>query len=93
VGIFQPRDEKWEETVKHAFAAIDWRLISPQWEGTAVQGGAIGSRRQNIEQTTTVLKLMLGVTVPQKELDSLRNALQATDPNRTLPEPVVHVAA
>lgn len=85
--------EKWEDAVRPAFAAIDWRLISPQWEGTAVQGGAIGSRRQNIEQTATVLKLLLGVTVPQKEMDSLKNALQATDPSRGLPGPVVTVGA
>ena len=85
--------EKWEDVVRPALALIDWRLISPQWEGTAVQGGAIGSRRQNIEQTATVVKLLIGVTVPQKELDSLKNALQASDPNRTLPEPVVKVAA
>jgi len=95
-AIRAARDEfgdKWEGIVRPAFAVIDWRLISPQWEGTAVQGGAIGSRRQNIEQTATVLKLLIGVTVPQKELDSLRNALQATDPNRTLPESVLKVAA
>jgi len=85
--------EKWEDVVRPAFAAIDWRLTSPQWEGAAVQGGAIGSRRQNIEQTATVLKLLLGLTVPQKETDSLRNALQATDPNRTLPQPVIKAAA
>lgn len=84
--------EKWEDAVRPAFKAIDWRLISPRWEGTAVQGGAIGSRRQNIEQTATVLKLLLGVTVPQKEMDSLKNALQATDPSRSLPGPVVEVA-
>jgi DNA sulfur modification protein DndB len=90
------RDEfgdKWEGVVKQAFALIDWRLISPQWEGTAVQGGAIGSRRQNIEQTTTVIKLLTGVTVPPKELESLKNALQASDPNRALPEPIIKVAA
>jgi DNA sulfur modification protein DndB len=95
-AIRAARDEfgdKWEDIVRQALALIDWRLISPQWEGTAVQGGAIGSRRQNIEQTATVVKLLIGVTVPQKELDSLKNALQASDPNRTLPEPVVKVAA
>jgi DNA sulfur modification protein DndB len=95
-AIRAARDEfgdKWEDVVRPALALIDWRLISPQWEGTAVQGGAIGSRRQNIEQTATVVKLLIGVTVPQKELDSLRNALQASDPTRTLPEPVVKVAA
>jgi DNA sulfur modification protein DndB len=95
-AIRAARDEfgdKWEDIVRPALALIDWRLISPQWEGTAVQGGAIGSRRQNIEQTATVVKLLIGVTVPQKELDSLKNALQASDPNRTLPEPVVKVAA
>ena len=95
-AIRAARDEfgdKWEDIVRPALALIDWRLISPQWEGTAVQGGAIGSRRQNIEQTATVVKLLIGVTVPQKELDSLKNALQASDPNRTLPEPVVKAAA
>jgi DNA sulfur modification protein DndB len=85
--------EKWEDIVREAFAAIDWRITARQWEGSAVQGGAIGSRRQNIEQTTTVLKLLLGLTVAQKELDSLKNALQATDPTRTLPEAVIKVAA
>jgi DNA sulfur modification protein DndB len=85
--------DKWEDVVRPAFAAIDWRITSPQWEGAAVQGGAIGSRRQNIEQTATVLKLLTGITVPQTELDSLRNALQASDPSRSLPEPVIKVAA
>lgn len=80
--------DTWEDVVRQSFSLIDWRITSPQWEGSAVQGGAIGSRRQNIEQTTTVLKLLMGVTVPQKEIDSLRNALQATDPNRDLPQPV-----
>lgn len=89
------RDEfpdKWEDIVRQSFALIDWRITSPQWEGSAVQGGAIGSRRQNIEQATTVLKLLMGVTVPQKEIDSLQNALQATDPNRQLPQVLVQVA-
>ena len=80
--------DTWEDVVRKSFSLIDWRITSPQWEGSAVQGGAIGSRRQNIEQTTTVLKLLMGVTVPQKEIDSLKNALQATDPNRDLPQPV-----
>ena len=90
------RDEfgdKWEAIVKAAFAHIDWRLISPLWEGSAVQGGAIGSRRQNIEQTTTVIKLLTGVTVPPKEMETLKNALQASDPNRALPEAVIPAAA
>jgi len=86
------RDEfpdTWENMVRKPFVGIDWRITSPQWEGSAVQGGAIGSRRQNIEQTTTVVKLLMGLTVPQKEIDSLKNALQATDPNRELPQPVI----
>jgi DNA sulfur modification protein DndB len=90
------RDEfgdKWEDVVKTAFARIDWRLINPLWEGSAVQGGAIGSRRQNIEQTATVVKLLTGVTVPPKELETLKNALQVSDPNRALPEPVIAAAA
>ena len=95
-AIRAARDEfpdKWEDIVRKSFALIDWRITSSQWEGSAVQGGAIGSRRQNLEQTTTVIKLLMGVTVSQKELDSLKNALQATDPNRTLPEPLIGVAA
>jgi DNA sulfur modification protein DndB len=85
--------EKWQDVVRKSFAAVDWRLTNKQWEGAAVQGGAIGSRRQNIEQTCTVLKLLLNIPVAAKELDSLKGAIQATDPNRQLPEPAIETAA
>jgi DNA sulfur modification protein DndB len=85
--------EKWEGIVTAAFAAIDWRLINKLWEGTAVQGGAIGSRRQNIDQTSTVLRLLLNIPVASKEMDSLKAAIQATDPSRRLPEPLVEATA
>ena len=85
--------EKWEDVVKRSFTVVDWRLTNTQWEGAAVQGGAIGSRRQNIEQTCTVLKRLLNIPVVAKELDSLRAAIQATDPNRHLPEPVIEAVA
>jgi DNA sulfur modification protein DndB len=81
--------DQWESVVRKGFAAIDWRLTNPLWEGAAVQGGAIGSRRQNIEQTSTVLKLLLNLAASPKEIDSLQSAIQAMDPSRRLPEPVV----
>jgi DNA sulfur modification protein DndB len=95
-GIRAARDElgdAWESRIRDSFTRIDWRLTSPSWEGSAVQGGAIGSRRQNIDQTTTVLRLLLGLTVPQQEQDSLQTAIQAWNPDRKLPESVLKAAA
>jgi len=83
----------WEGVVREAFAAIDWRLTSRLWEGSAVQGGAISSRRQNIEQTTTVLKLLLGLNTSEQEINSLKAMIQVADPDRALPEPAVKAAA
>lgn len=80
---------KWEDVVKQSFPKIDWRLVNPEWEGSAVQGGSIYTRRQNVEHTATFLKFKLGVPVAQVESDSLKAAIEATDPNRQLPEPVV----
>lgn len=82
-------DARWEEVVKQAFPKIDWRLINPEWEGSAVQGGSIYTRRQNVDHAATFLKFKLGVPVPQTEADSLKSAIEATDSSRTLPEPVV----
>jgi DNA sulfur modification protein DndB len=80
---------KWEDAVKQAFPKIDWRLVNPEWEGSAVQGGSIYTRRQNVEHTATFLKLKLGVPIPQVESDSLKAAIEATDSTRRLPEPVI----
>lgn len=80
---------KWEDVVKQAFPKIDWRLINPEWEGSAVQGGSIYTRRQNVDHAATFLKFKLGVPVQQTEADSLKSAIEATDSSRTLPEPVV----
>jgi DNA sulfur modification protein DndB len=80
---------KWEDVVKQAFPKIDWRLVNSEWEGSAVQGGSIYTRRQNVEHTATFLKLKLGVPIPQVETDSLKAAIEATDPKRRLPEPVI----
>lgn len=86
-------DAKWEDVVKQAFPKIDWRLVNPEWEGSAVQGGSIYTRRQNVEHTATFLKLKLGVPIPQVESDSLKAAIEATDSSRRLPEPVIKLRA
>lgn len=84
---------KWEEVVRTGFATIDWKITNIEWEGSAVQGGAIQTRRQNVEHTATVIKLKLGVPVESGELESLRAAILATDPKRSLPEPLVRLKA
>jgi DNA sulfur modification protein DndB len=84
---------KWEEVVSTGFAQIDWKITNVEWEGSAVQGGAIQTRRQNVEHTATVIKVKLGVPVESGELESLRAAIQATDPERNLPEPLVRLKA
>jgi DNA sulfur modification protein DndB len=80
---------KWEDIVHRVFPKIDWRLINSEWEGSAVQGGSIYTRRQNVEHTATFIKMKLGVPVPQTESDSLKAAIEATDPKRSLPKPLI----
>jgi DNA sulfur modification protein DndB len=84
---------EWEDVVRTAFPKIDWKITNVEWEGSAVQGGAIQTRRQNVEHTATLIKLKLGAPVESVELESLRAAIQATDPKRKLPEPLVHLKA
>lgn len=82
----------WEDVVGEGFRAIDWQILNPEWEGSAVQGGSIYTRRQNVEHTATFIKMKLGVSnIPQVERDSLKAAIEASDPARLLPEPVVSV--
>lgn len=83
----------WEEVVHTGFPKIDWRITNAEWEGSAVQGGAIQTRRQNVEHTATVIKLKLGVPVENTERDSLKAAIQASDPKRDLPEPLIRLKA
>lgn len=84
---------EWENVVSEGFRKIDWRITNPEWEGSAVQGGSIYTRRQNVEHSATLLKLKLGLPVSDTERDSLKNAITATNPNAILPQPVVQVAA
>jgi DNA sulfur modification protein DndB len=82
-----------DEVVRTAFPKIDWQITNAEWEGSAVQGGAIQTRRQNVEHTATVIKLKLGVPVASVERESLKAAILASDPSRALPEPIIQLKA
>jgi len=79
----------WEEIVGTGFRRIDWRIANPEWEGSAVQGGTIYTRRQNIQRTATFLKLKLGIDVPAHERQALVAAITEIEAARQLPGPVV----
>ena len=83
---------KWEDAVARSFAKIDWRIANPEWEGSALQGGAIYTRRQNVEHAATFIKMKIGIPVTQVESASLKSALEASDLTRSLPEPVSRLA-
>lgn len=81
---------KWEDVVKRGFAKIDWRIANSEWEGSALQGGSIYGRRQNVQHTATFIKMNLGLpNLSQVERDSLLAAIHAIDSSRSLPQAVV----
>lgn len=84
----------WADVVRKGFAKIDWRITNGDWEGSILQGGSIQTRRQNVLHTATLIKMKLGVpNIPQIEVESLKTAITANDPKRTLPQPVIPVPA
>jgi DNA sulfur modification protein DndB len=89
VCIDQSGSERWETIVKDGFSQIDWRIKNHEWEGSAVQGGKVATRRQNIVRTACIIKLKLGLDVPQNEKDDLLSAIRAINPERDLPKSVV----
>jgi DNA sulfur modification protein DndB len=81
--------DKWRVRIERGFGKIDWRIKNPEWEGSALQGGVIYSRRENHTNTATFIKMKLGIPgLPRTELDAFAAAIREINPKRALPESV-----
>jgi hypothetical protein len=67
---------EWERRVSRGFREVDWR-IGQHWEGIAISGRALATRRQNIHRTAALLKAYIGVPLSEAEENDLLETKRA----------------
>ncbi|HEY1793338.1 MAG TPA: DNA sulfur modification protein DndB [Opitutaceae bacterium] len=63
---------------------IDWRRTNSEWQGVAMSGADVINRRQSRADTSSFLKLKLGLSLTPAEVRSLKGANEVMDELKAL---------
>jgi len=63
--------DAWASTIRRVFAEINWSRSNPEWDGVVVADGDVLNRRQNQRDLTELLRVKLGVAMPEETLRRL----------------------
>jgi DNA sulfur modification protein DndB len=77
--------ENWSDKLS-ALKAIDWRRTNKEWQGVAMSGPDVINRRQSRMDTSSFLKMKLGLQLTAAETRSLKGANQVMDELKALLE-------
>lgn len=75
-----------KDFILRGLGAVDWRVINPEWEGSAMSAGTVANRRQNIARASAMLALKLGLEVNTEEREDLLKALRYVNADAVLPQ-------
>jgi DNA sulfur modification protein DndB len=63
--------DTWPSTFRKVLSKIDWSRLNPEWDGVVVAEGDVLNRRQNQRDLTELLRVKLGVALPEEVLRRL----------------------
>ena len=70
-AAIQQLPDAWASTIGSVFDQIDWSRSNPEWDGVVVADGDVLNRRQNQRDLTELLRVKLGVAMPEETLRRL----------------------
>ena len=70
-AAIQQLPDAWPSTIRKVFDEIDWSRSNPEWDGVVVADGDVLNRRQNQRDLTELLRVKLGVAMPEEVLRRL----------------------
>jgi len=83
-AAIQQLPDAWPSTIGKVFDEIDWSRSNPEWDGVVVTDGDVLNRRQNQRDLTELLRVKLGVAMPEEALRRLVHEVGSHRPQLAL---------